>query len=151
MSHLIRTRPKRFIMALAALLILLLHSPSFADDLKRQGSFGVQLAPVPEATATQLHLAEHRGVLVQRVAPGSSAADGGILDDDIILKVNENEIGDVAQFIELARGFREGDAVRVTLLRGGRQLTKSFVLKPRPFETSPDFDILYRSAVVDGT
>jgi pimeloyl-ACP methyl ester carboxylesterase len=132
-------------MTLAALLILLLHSHSFADDLKRQGSFGVQLAPVPEASA------EHRGVLVQGVAPGSSAANGGILADDIILKINETEIRDITQFIELARGFREGDAVRVTLLRGGQQLTKSFVLKPRPMETSPDFDIQYKSVLVDGT
>jgi pimeloyl-ACP methyl ester carboxylesterase len=137
-------------LALAALLLLSCYSPAFAEDLKRQGSFGVQLAPVPEAVRAQLHLAEGRGILVQHVAPGSSAADGGIIADDIILKINETEVGDVNKFIELARGFRAGDTVRVTLLRGGRQLNKSFALKPRPTETSPDFDILYKS-VADGT
>jgi pimeloyl-ACP methyl ester carboxylesterase len=138
-------------MALAALLLLPCYSTAFAEDLKRQGSFGVQIVPVPETTRAQLHLAEGQGILVQRVAPGSSAADGGIIADDIILKLNETEIGDVAQFIQLARSFRAGDSVRVTLLRGGRQLNKSFALKTRPQETSPDFDILYRSVVADGT
>jgi pimeloyl-ACP methyl ester carboxylesterase len=151
MTRFTRNRPRHFMPALAVLLLLPCYSLTFAEDLKRQGSFGVQLAPVPEATRAQLHLAEGRGILVQGVAPGSSAADGGIIADDIILKLNETEVGDVARFIELARGFRAGDSVRVTLLRGGRQLDKSFALKPRPVETSPDFDILYRSVVADGT
>jgi pimeloyl-ACP methyl ester carboxylesterase len=138
-------------LALAALLLLPSYSHAFAEDLRRQGSFGVQLAPVPETTRAQLHIAEGQGILVQRVAPGSSAAEGGIIADDIILKLNGTEVGDVARFVELARGFRAGDTVRVTLLRGGRQLDKRFALKPRPQETSPDFDILYRSVVADGT
>jgi hypothetical protein len=65
--------------------------------------------------------------------------------------MNETEVRDVPQFIQLARGFRAGDSVRVTLLRGGRRMNKSFALKPRPPETSPDFDILYKSVVTDGT
>jgi uncharacterized protein len=150
MSRFVRTRPKHFLVALAALFLLLCYSPSFAQDLKRRGSFGVQFAPLSEADRARLHLAEGRGILVQGVAPGSSAADAGIIADDIILKINETEIGDVAQFIELARGFRAGDSVRATLLRGGRQLSKSFALKPRPLETSSDFDILYKSVATDG-
>ena len=150
MSRFVRTRPNHFILALAAFLLLLSYSPSFAQDLKRRGSFGVQFAPVPEASRAKLHLAEGQGILVQGVAPGGSAANGGIIADDIILKINETEIRDVAQFIELARGFRAGDSVLVTLLRDGRQMNKSFALKPRPQETSPDFDILYKSVVTDG-
>jgi pimeloyl-ACP methyl ester carboxylesterase len=136
---------------LAALLLLLCYSTSFAQDLKRQGSLGVQFAPVPEASRTKLHLAEGQGILVQRVAPGSSAADAGIIADDIILKINETEIRSITQFRELAKGFRAGDSVQVTLLRGDRQINKSFALKPRPLETSPDFDILYKTVITDGT
>jgi pimeloyl-ACP methyl ester carboxylesterase len=150
MSRFVITRPNHFILTLAALLLLLCYSPSFAEDLKRQGSFGVQFAPVPEASRTKFHLAEGQGILVQRVVPGGSAADAGIIADDIILKINETEIRDFAQFVGLARSFRAGDAVRVTLLRDGRQMDKSFALKPRPMETSPDFDILYKSVATDG-
>lgn len=151
MRRFVRTRPNQLRLTLAALLLLVCHSTSLAEDLRRQGSFGVQFAPVPEASRTKFHLAEGQGILVQRVVAGSSAADAGIIAEDIILKINETEIGSFAQFIELARGFRAGDVVRVTLLRDGRQMNKSFALKPRPQESSPDFDILYKSAVTDGT
>jgi hypothetical protein len=36
-------------------------------------------------------------------------------------------------------------------VRQGEQMTKTVVLKPRPFETSPDADILYSSVTVDGS
>src|SRR4051812_16255732 len=103
MSRSTRNRPHHLMLALAALLLLPCYSHAFAEDLRRQGSFGVQLPPVPEATRAQLHLAEGHGILVQRVAPGSSAADGGIIADDIILKLNETEVGDVARFIALVK------------------------------------------------
>ncbi len=150
MKRFVRTRTNRFTLTIAALLFLLCYSLSFAQDLKRRASFGVQFAPISEATRMKLHLAEGQGILVQGVVPGSSAADAGIIADDIILKINETGIRDVAQFVELARSFRAGDTVQVTLYRNDRQLIKSFALKPRPQETNPDFDILYRSVVTDG-
>lgn len=136
---------------LIILIILLLCSfSSFAQDLKRQGSFGVQFVPVPDAAKAQYRLADGQGVLVQRVVPNSSAQEGGILAGDIILKINNTGITDVAQFRSLAGGFRAGDQVQIILLRDAKRQTKTVLLKPRPYETHPDFDILYQAIVVDG-
>jgi alpha-beta hydrolase superfamily lysophospholipase len=131
-------------------LLLLGSFSSFAQDLKRQGSFGIQFAPVPDAVKAQYRLIDGQGILVQRVVPNSSAQEGGILAGDIILKINNTDIKDVAQFRSLAGGFRAGDQLQIVLLRDGKQLTKTFALKPRPFETHPDFDILYQAITVDG-
>ncbi len=141
----------QFILALSGLLFLAGYSSAFAQELKRQGSFGVQVAPIPDATRAQLHLAAGQGILVQGVGPGSSAAEGGIIGGDIILKLNDTAIGDATQFIGMARGFRAGDVVHVTLLRSGAEVNKSFALKPRAVETSADFEILYKSVVADSS
>lgn len=132
------------------LLVLICSMSSFAQDLKRQGSFGVQFVPVPDAVKVQYRLTDGQGILVQRVVPNSSAQEGGILAGDIILKINSTDIKDVAQFRSLAGGFRAGDELQIILLRDGKQQTKTFALKPRPFETHPDFDILYQAVAVDG-
>jgi hypothetical protein len=58
-------------LTLAASLLLLCYSPAFAQDLKRQGSFGVQFAPVPQAGTAKFHLAKGRGILVRRAASGN--------------------------------------------------------------------------------
>src|ERR1044072_1504512 len=150
MSRFMRTRRNYSIPAFAACLLLLCYSSSFTQELKRLGSFGVQFATVPDASRTKFHLTDGQGILVQGGAPGSSAADGGIIAYDIILKINETAVRDVAHFVELARGFRAGDSVLVTLVRDGQQINKRFALKPRPQETSPDFDIVYKSVIADG-
>lgn len=135
---------------IAIILLLLGSFSSFAQDLKRQGSFGVQFAPVPDAVKAQNGLTDGQGILVQRVVPNSSAQEGGILAGDIILKINNIDIKDVAQFRSLAGGFRSGDQLQIILLRDGKQQPKRFALKPRPYETHPDFDILYQAVEVDG-
>ncbi|MEJ7578214.1 MAG: PDZ domain-containing protein [Pyrinomonadaceae bacterium] len=135
---------------LTVIILLICSLSSFAQDLKRQGSFGVQFAPVTNAVKAQFRLTNEQGILVQRVIPGSSAQEGGILVNDIILKINSTDIKDVAQFRSLANGFRGGDQLQIVLLRDGKQQTKTFALKPRPYETHPNFDILYQSVTVDG-
>src|SRR5438132_321671 len=44
-----------------------------------------------------------------------------------------------------------GDSVQIVLRRAGQKMEKTVVLKPRPFETSPDATILYRSITAGGS
>ncbi len=151
MNHLVKNGFANVLKGLAITLLLIYSSSAFADDLKRQGSFGVKVVPVPDAIRAQLRLPANQGVLVEAVSSNGSAQAAGIEAHDIILKVNDADIAAVEQFVPMIRSFHSGDKVTVVLQRANQQITKSFALKPRPFETNPDFDILYKSVGVDNT
>ena len=69
---------------------------------------------------------QNRGVIVSRVPGDSPAAQAGIQVGDIVEAVNGQRIGSPAQLqAALAAG---GDAWRVTIRRGGQQITADFSL-----------------------
>jgi Do/DeqQ family serine protease len=65
---------------------------------------GAMFAPLDEATAKS---AQTKGILVQKVAPGSPAARAGLRDGDIIIAVNRERVEDMAKFNKLA-GVKDG-------------------------------------------
>lgn len=132
-------------------LILFPGRPAFADELKRAGSFGVRVAEIPDDLRKQLNVPPGQGILLAEVAPGGSAEASGVLAQDIVLKFNGVVISDAATFVDLVKKTRAGDKVQLALLRAGKPLSKEVLVKARPVETSPDFDILYQSVLVDGT
>jgi hypothetical protein len=82
---------------------------------------------------------------------GSSARACGIEPGDIITAVNDHRIIDVDDFVHTARTLHAGDNATVVLRRGGREMQKIIAVKPRPYESAPDIDVLYRSIAVDGS
>lgn len=73
-------------------LVIFCSGLSFADDLRRGGTFGVRVIPVPQEMREKLKLLEGTGILVAEVFSGGSAEAAGILADDIILKFDETTI-----------------------------------------------------------
>ena len=55
------------------------------------------------------------GVRIDQVVPGSPAAKAGLEEGDVILKVDDVEVGSPEELIEAVRGHRAGDAVAFTL------------------------------------
>lgn len=74
-----------------------------AEDL-HPSLAGASFAALDEATAKN---ANTKGVLVQRVVPGSPAARTGLRDGDIVIAVNRERVEDLATFNKLA-GVKEG-------------------------------------------
>lgn len=142
-------------LVLPALLAFLVSQEASAQtaptELRRQGFLGAQLAPLAPDVRTRLKLADgQQGVLVMRADAGSSAETAGLAADDVILKINEAGVSDVNGFVGAVRQYKAGDKFDLTVLRGGQQISKTVTLKPRPFETHPDFDILYRAVDTKG-
>jgi pimeloyl-ACP methyl ester carboxylesterase len=122
------------------------NSQSVRSELPRQGFLGAAIESITPETRERLKLpAEQTGLLVRRVDAKSPAEEAGLAVDDVILKVNEANVMSQNSFIATIRNFRVGDKFQLTILRGGEQQTKTVTLKPRPIETSLDFDVLYRS------
>ncbi|HEY8562230.1 MAG TPA: alpha/beta fold hydrolase [Pyrinomonadaceae bacterium] len=120
------------------------------DALPRRGFLGAQVAPLEAPQRENLKTRRTGGILVRAVVPKSAAEAAGLQAGDVIFEVNKVPIENTEQFVALVGKGRGGESVEIVFSREGRELIKTAELLPRPVETSPSFDILYRSVTVDG-
>ncbi len=83
---------------------------------------GVETSPVPRTVAKHLGLARDMGLIVQNVAKDSPAA-AVLQEDDILTKFEDQLLIDTRQFTVLIRSKKEGDEVKLTFLRAGKEQT----------------------------
>jgi S1-C subfamily serine protease len=74
---------------------------------------------------------EGPGVRVQQVMPGSAAEESGIVAGDVIVAIDGEVVNDLRSFSELLKARAPGDAVEVTVLRGGEEQIVEAVLGAR--------------------
>jgi S1-C subfamily serine protease len=87
----------------------------------RHADLGVNAASVSAETSD--------GARVQNVKDASAAAKAGIRQGDVITKVGDTTIGDVAELFVAVRTHQVGDKVPVVLARDGRELTIQVTLQ----------------------
>ena len=83
---------------------------------------GIQVRAVTDADVTPLALAKARGIVVVDVEKGGLAEKMGILPGDVILEVNNSEIGDAELFAQYVKSgavkkfkvWRKGQALELT-------------------------------------
>jgi Do/DeqQ family serine protease len=86
---------------------------------------GAKVANVSPALAEELHIdASNGGVVVVDVAGGSPAENFGFRPGDVIVSVNNQEIGKTRDLDRVTRGG--GRVWRVTILRGGQRISAVF-------------------------
>ncbi len=92
---------------------------------------GVQVSNVG-ATPGQLGSQEGEssgdGAQIQEVTTGSTAADAGIDQGDVVTKVDDHLITDADSLVATIRSYRPGDKVTVTYVRGGETKTAELTL-----------------------
>jgi S1-C subfamily serine protease len=69
------------------------------------------------------------GARVQNVQLGSAAAEGGILENDVITKVGNRIVGSADGLIVAVREHAIGERVPISLVRDGRPLLVTVTLK----------------------
>jgi putative serine protease PepD len=84
-----------------------------------------------EAVRTQFRVATDLGAFVVDVDPGSGAAGGGIQIGDVITAIDGEPVAEASDVGAIIRRHQPGDAVQVTLLRRGRELTVPVTLGTR--------------------
>jgi pimeloyl-ACP methyl ester carboxylesterase len=129
--------------------LLLLLSAALAsaqDDLPRHGVIGLVVATADNAKPP----GPDNAAIVQRVVAGSAGAQAGFQTGDVIRNIDGVSVTAPIQFSHAVGRHLGGDIVRIDITRGAQQLNLLAVLKPRPFETSPNGDVLYRSVGVRG-
>lgn len=99
---------------------------------------GCVTAPLPDMVADQLNLEHGKGVIVNSVTPKSPADLAGIKPNDIILKMNENDVNDPDTFRVQIRSRKIGDMLKLKVIQKGKPADLEVTLVERPAEALAD-------------
>jgi uncharacterized protein len=106
------------------------------QELPRHGVIGLQVGGTPPT--------------VQRVIAGGAGEAAGFRAGDVVEMLDGRRVDASDQFVRGVGRHLAGDAARVVVRRGTDRLELAAVLKARPYETSPNAEVLYRSVDVRG-
>jgi 2-alkenal reductase len=104
-----------------------------ADELIKNGKvergfIGISYVPLSARAAVSLGLGANAGIVVQQVVAGSPAAAAGLRPNDVITKLNDQNIDQQHPLGSLMVRFRPGDRVRLSILRDGKPQTVEVTL-----------------------
>ncbi len=99
-------------------------------EMEKVAYLGVETMPVDPTVAVQLNLAKGTGIVVRRVAEGSPAA-GVLQPHDILTKLDDQILVNMPQLTVLVRNRQVGDEVKLTYIRGGKEITAKVKLAER--------------------
>ena len=94
-----------------------------ANGKVERGHLGIGIQQVTPEIAASLGLKETRGVLVSEVSPNSAAARTGIQRGDVVVAFNDTPVVDGNALRNAIAGSRPGTAVKLTILRNGKEQT----------------------------
>jgi len=108
-----------------------------ADELIKNGRvdrgfIGIQYAPLSPRGAVALGLPPAAGIQISTVVPGSPAAQSGLRVNDVVTKLNDQQIDQQHPLQSLLLRFRPGDKVRLAIIRGSETTTIELTLGARP-------------------
>jgi pimeloyl-ACP methyl ester carboxylesterase len=118
-----------------------------ADDLPRHGVIGLTVA-APDAARPEDP--RTNPPTIAAVAPASAAEVADIRVGDVLRNLDGTSIESSSDFAIRVGRHRAGESVTLLLNRGGQDLSKAAILKPRPYENSPYADLIYTSVNVEG-
>jgi S1-C subfamily serine protease len=95
----------------------------------QRGWMGVRINNVDASIANDINLVEVNGVLLSGFTSGSAAKDAGLVIGDVIVGINDVEIGGVPEFTEQVGRYRPGDILTVIYLRDNKRATAEVTLK----------------------
>lgn len=90
---------------------------------------GIQIVDVSASLAEEKGLNVLKGVYVAKVNSGTSAAEAGLQEKDVIIAIDGKKISNVAQLQEQVALNRPGDKIEVTFIRDGKTRTVDATLK----------------------
>ena len=109
---------------------------SIADQLIETGEvsnpyLGVVTTDLSQEDARRFGLPMDSGALVERVEPGSGAAEAGVRRGDVITALGDSEIEGYGDLLGALRDYRPGDTADLTVFRSGDKRTIGVTLGER--------------------
>jgi len=108
-----------------------------ADQLRTKGKvsrgyLGITVAEVTPDVAEAWGLPDEKGALVQSVSPGLPAAVSGVQRGDIITAIDGQPVASSEEVVRVISAKDPGSKVRLTVFRGGKEMTFTANLGDRP-------------------
>ncbi|MEX2158689.1 MAG: trypsin-like peptidase domain-containing protein [Dehalococcoidia bacterium] len=97
-----------------------------------RGFLGVGFADLTPGSAGRLDAPVETGVVVTNIVAGSPAEDAGLQVDDIIVRLDGEEINDSGDLLEALRIHKSGEEVTISYYRGQTQHEAQLTLGERP-------------------
>jgi len=101
---------------------MVIHKDADRMEKEKVTFLGVETAPVSRTLAAQLGLGRDTGLVVIRISEKSPAADI-LKEDDVLTKLDDQILVNQQQLGVLVRSRKEGDEVKLTVVRGGKETT----------------------------
>lgn len=92
---------------------------NFEPRQPRGPRLGISIKELDEETVNQIGLNFDQGLLIEDVSSNSNAFNAGLLENDIIVKVNDTRIRNGSDIIDLLDRSRRGDVLQVKVYRDG--------------------------------
>ena len=99
---------------------LLMHKDDDRLEKEKVSFLGVDTAPVSRTLAAQLGLGRDTGLVVTRISENSPAADV-LMEDDVLTRLDDQILVNQQQLGVLVRSRKEGDEVKLTMVRAGKE------------------------------
>ena len=97
-----------------------------------RGQIGVYLRTITPDLAEGLKLPRSHGVLLEDVAPGSSADKAGLKVGEVVTSIGGKPVGDVKEFATLLFAYKIGQVAPIGVLRNGKEVTVEVTVAERP-------------------
>lgn len=107
---------KQILELIAAIATQLSNEPKLPFTATKQAeqskvSFKVTLGIMPDYSYSG------KGVRVDAATPGKPAAIGGVIQNDIVVKLGDKEIGNIYDYMKLLANYKKGDTTEIEVLR----------------------------------
>jgi serine protease Do len=111
----------------------------WSDD---SGYLGIQTVAISNDNFAKFGLREVRGVGVEKVVENSPAAQAGLQNNDVIIRIDGEEVKSSAKLSRLIGEIAPDQKARITVLRGGSEQELTATIGKRPMPTFERFGAL---------
>jgi S1-C subfamily serine protease len=101
------------------------------------GWIGCRLAELDEQLARQHGLNSTDGVLIVEALPDSPGLVGGLRDNDVVRRMDDEPVRSTDDLRTIVRTTRPGQVMTFTVIRSGRELVIPVTLGTRPVAPTP--------------
>lgn len=92
---------------------------------------GISIRNLDAQLASEMNIDEIKGVYVAGLSEGGAAMDAGIMEGDVIIRINKVEVNNAPELQEQVSRYRPGDKISVTIKRNNKEMVRNLLLKDK--------------------